>query len=170
MTKEDRIAFLVKAHAAAYQAGHVWPLYAACEAALESRYGDSKLARLANNLFGLKQGHSTAGYATIILPTQEWDNTLRAMVPATATWPIFANWIDCFRKRMEVLQRVSLYHEALLATTGEDFIRLVSEHWATDPKRGEKVMAIYAEYEQYFSLPDMPGDCAEAPTPLLHVG
>ena len=47
--------FLRKAAAAASAAGHPFPEYAACEAALESAWGQSGLATRANNLFGQKQ-------------------------------------------------------------------------------------------------------------------
>ncbi len=47
--------FLSKACAAARSAGHIFPEYAACEAALESGWGMSGLAQKANNLFGQKQ-------------------------------------------------------------------------------------------------------------------
>ena len=48
-------SFLRQAAAAAHTAGHIFPAYAACEAALESTWGQSRLARQANNLFGQKQ-------------------------------------------------------------------------------------------------------------------
>ena len=51
-TPEDN--FLRQASAAARAAGHIFPDYAACEAALESTWGQSRLAREANNLFGQK--------------------------------------------------------------------------------------------------------------------
>lgn len=49
--------FLQQAASAARRAGHIFPEYAACEAALESAWGHSELAREANNLFGQKQAH-----------------------------------------------------------------------------------------------------------------
>src|ERR1700761_5944697 len=65
--------FLAKAVAAAKAAGHVWPEYAACEAALESAWGGSELAVQANNLFGQKQAHlPLAGTETLTLPTREY--------------------------------------------------------------------------------------------------
>ena len=60
MTDEQR-QFLAKAAAA--QARHVFPEMAACEAALESGFGKSGLAREDNNLFGMKQ-HPHPVYGT----------------------------------------------------------------------------------------------------------
>ncbi|HZU08351.1 MAG TPA: glucosaminidase domain-containing protein, partial [Pseudacidobacterium sp.] len=55
MTMQE--TFLQKAYQAAAAAGHIFPEYAACEAALESGWGLSHLATEANNLFGQKQAH-----------------------------------------------------------------------------------------------------------------
>jgi len=46
--------FLTMAAAAAQAAAHPFPAIAACEAALESAWGTSRLASEARNLFGLK--------------------------------------------------------------------------------------------------------------------
>ncbi len=65
--------FLTKAATAARAAGHLFPEYAACEAALESGWGMSHLAAEANNLFGQKQAHPPlAGTDTVSLPTREY--------------------------------------------------------------------------------------------------
>jgi hypothetical protein len=63
--------FLLKACEAARTAGHVFPEYAACEAALESAWGMSRLAVEANNLFGQKQSHPPLG-ESLDLPTKEY--------------------------------------------------------------------------------------------------
>ena len=139
MNKE---AFIVKAVPAAVASGHIWPLFAVCEAALESAWGESTLAREALNLFGQKQGGSTEGYATIELPTHEFLNG--AWVTVHATWPKFPSWEASFRARMELLNRLpALYGVALGAATGDEFVREVSKHWATDPQRADNVLAIY---------------------------
>jgi flagellum-specific peptidoglycan hydrolase FlgJ len=66
-----RRAFVNAAIEAAEEAGHPWPEYAACEAALESDFGQSQLARDDNNLFGCKQ-HVHPVYGTVYLPTREF--------------------------------------------------------------------------------------------------
>src|SRR5215469_3769812 len=63
--------FLDKAYRAAVDAGHVFPEFAACEAALESAWGNSKLCILGNNLFGQKSGGTTREWPTIPMPTKE---------------------------------------------------------------------------------------------------
>ena len=65
MTTTPQDTFLRQASAAARAAGHIFPDYAACEAALESTWGQSRLAREANNLFGQKQSlDDAAGIGT----------------------------------------------------------------------------------------------------------
>lgn len=136
--------FITKAVSAAREAGHIFPEYAACEAALESAWGTSKLCRMANNLFGQKAGFSTQGFPTIDIPTREFLNGAWVVVPAK--WPCFPAWGDSFRARMELLKRKSAYKPALEATDGESFVREVSKVWATDPERGNKVLSIYRKH------------------------
>lgn len=137
--------FLSKALAAAKAAGHIFPEYAACEAALESAWGESDLARDCNNLFGQKHGSSTLTYPIKQYPTQEFING--KYVTVEASWPIFPDWETSFRERMTVLKLLPFYYtKALAATTGEEFIGRVSEHWATDPQRAAKVLEIVREH------------------------
>jgi flagellum-specific peptidoglycan hydrolase FlgJ len=138
--------FLVKATAAARAAGHVFPEYAACEAALESGWGMSHLAVEANNLFGQKQAHPPiAGTETLALPTREYLHG--AWIAVHANWVKFEDWAACFRGRMALLHALSEaypnYRTALAAATGEQFIAEVSKTWSTDPARAGKVLAVY---------------------------
>jgi flagellum-specific peptidoglycan hydrolase FlgJ len=161
----EKAAFFAKAVPAAISSGHVWPLYAVCEAALESAWGESQLCKEANNLFGEKQGEITAHFETVSIRTHEvfsaeYINKLEHYVwkygppkprpdgkfdcTVDAVWPKFPDWEWSFRIRMTVLDRMpSTYGVALGARTGEDFIREVSKHWATDPERADKVLATY---------------------------
>ena len=63
--------FLEQCFLAAVRAEHVFPEMAACEAALESRWGTSELALRAHNVFGTKQ-RLHPEYGTIHLPTKEF--------------------------------------------------------------------------------------------------
>src|SRR5579859_1407367 len=144
--------FLRQASAAARAAGHIFPEYAACEAALESTWGQSRLAREANNLFGQKHSvqSSARGLVTgaIELPTQEFLHG--RWVTATAQWARFADQASCFRARMALLFQLEHsypgYARALAATTGEVFIEEVSRVWSTDPQRAAKVLAIHRQH------------------------
>jgi flagellum-specific peptidoglycan hydrolase FlgJ len=138
--------FLRRAVAAATAAGHIFPEYAACEAALESGWGLSLLALRGNNLFGQKQAHPVPrGAATLTLPTREYLHG--AWVAVEAAWVKFPDWSACFRGRMELLERLGQvyphYEAALAATSGECFIEEVSKSWSTDPGRAGKVLSVY---------------------------
>jgi len=125
----------------------MFPEYAACEAALESNYGQSLLATEDCNLFGMKQ-HRHAVYGTHNLPTREYING--EWISTTAPFVSYPDWGACFADRMATLTRLASvyphYSAAIHATDGETFIREVSQTWSTDPARADKVLAIYNEY------------------------
>jgi hypothetical protein len=114
MTTPLQDNFLRQASAAAHQSGHIFPEYAACEAALESNWGQSRLAREANNLFGQKQSaNDNDGAATIAMPTQEF---LRGRwFTVVAHWARFADQAACFRARMALLHRLQQNYPGLHA-------------------------------------------------------
>lgn len=149
MTPQD---FLPKAIAAAKAGGHIFPDWAACEAAVESGWGQSQLAREANNLFGQKAPHFPPpgwSYPSIHLPTHEWEHGELVEVSNVA-WPAFPDWATSFRERMELLRRLSMqysdYMMALHAPDGETFVRRVSATWSDDPHRADKVVEIHAAH------------------------
>ncbi len=142
--------FLLQAVAAARAAEHIFPEYAACEAALESGWGSSTLARQGNNLFGQKQSHPPSGNS-LSLPTREFVEGKWVVVPAQ--WKAFPDWQACFGERMALLRESAAicphYRAALLAKTGAEFIVQVSASWSTDPQRANKVLRVFGEH---FSL------------------
>jgi flagellum-specific peptidoglycan hydrolase FlgJ len=155
--------FLERALRAAIQAGHIFPECAACEAALESGWGESRLAREANNLFGQKSGRFTESLPTISIPTREFLHGQFETVPAT--WPKFYDWTGSFAARMVLLKGAKhsqsvgpcptcgrfrgepIYDTALAAANGEDFVREVSRHWSTDLRRAEDVLKTYRAHQ-----------------------
>ena len=143
--------FLLRALASAKQAAHIWPEYAACEAALESNWGRSELATNANNLFGRKVSLKRPNkFGELDLPTKEFLHG--EWVHVMARWVKYPDWYSCFADRMTLLRDLeSLYGDALSAYTGEDFVKLVSAHWSTDPQRAEKVLEIYEAHKGVFA-------------------
>lgn len=144
------IEFLTRAVAAARQGGHVFPQMAACEAALESAWGRSTLAREANNLFGQKQDRGrTQGIGTLRLPTREYFH--HQWITVQAEWVKFPDWAAAFAARMEILRALSpefpAYAQALQAQTPQQFVQIVSQRWSTDPERARKVLSIYDEHQ-----------------------
>jgi flagellum-specific peptidoglycan hydrolase FlgJ len=150
MTSQE--AFLARARAAAQAGGHIYPEFAACEAALESGWGQSKLAIEANNLFGQKQSHPPVGEG-IQMPTREYAHGAWLTVPAT--WVKFADWPASFAARMALLIRLGkaypAYAAALAAKDGGEFVTLVSQRWSTDPERAEKVLEVWQVHRGVFA-------------------
>lgn len=149
LTDEEK-QWLVDTATAATNAEHVWPEYAACEAALESGFGRSGLATRDNNLFGMKQ-HKHPIYGTEVLPTREFENGEWETVDAS--WVKYPDLVTCFQDRMNTLRKLSQYPSythyanALAATDGQQYVSEVSAKWSTDPNRGQKVLDIYKEWK-----------------------
>jgi flagellum-specific peptidoglycan hydrolase FlgJ len=140
--------FLSRAAVEAQRVQHPFPAMAACEAALESNYGASELAREGNNLFGMKQ-HAHPSYLTLTLPTREFENGEWIVVPG-AEWVKYPTLGDCFADRLSTLKRLQSvyphYAAALAAPDPETYVIEVSRTWSTDPLRAAKVISIYQEY------------------------
>jgi flagellum-specific peptidoglycan hydrolase FlgJ len=139
--------FLDSTSQAAQDAGHCFPTMAACEAALESGYGTSRLAIADHNLFGMKQ-HQHPVFGTHSLPTKEF---LKGdWVTVSADWVSYPADVDCFHDRMLTLVRLSKayphYAAAIQATDAAVYVTEVSKTWSTDPERANKVIAIHNAY------------------------
>jgi flagellum-specific peptidoglycan hydrolase FlgJ len=152
----QHLAWLENIIAQAKAAEHVWPEMAACEAALESGWGNSALAREAKNLFGLKQS-SHPLYGTVMMPTREFINNQWTVVPAA--WVQYDTETACFDDRMNTLRRLKNayphYAAALEATDPLTYIVEVSKSWSTDPQRAYKCQSIYADYKASLPTPDL---------------
>lgn len=147
--------FLAAATLQAIAANHPFAQMAAAEAALESNYGNSELAREDNNLLGMKQ-HAHPIYGTVNLPTREWVKGPDGhaidgrWMPTTAAWVKYPDWRACFCDRLATLERLANalthYAAALAAPDAQTYITEVSKTWSTDPNRGAKVLSIYNDY------------------------
>jgi flagellum-specific peptidoglycan hydrolase FlgJ len=142
--------FLNRAALEAQRVQHPFPAMAASEAALESNYGLSELARDANNLFGMKQ-HAHPTYLSLNLPTREFENGEWIAVPG-AEWVKYPTLGDCFADRLATLKRLQSvyphYAAALAAPDPETYVIEVSRTWSTDPTRAAKVISIYQEWRE----------------------
>lgn len=139
-------AWLIVTAGQAYSAQHIYPRMAACEAALESAFGTSMLAKMGNNLFGMKQ-HLHPTFGSVSLPTEEFLDAQWQRV--NADWVKYPAVQDCFADRMATLRRLQdaypHYQAALSAPDSQTYIVEVSKTWSTDPNRAAKVQAIYDE-------------------------
>lgn len=146
-----QVTFLKNAYQGAQDAHHIYPTMAACEAALESSWGQSELAVKANNLFGQKQQVHPV-YGSIDIPTREFLN--HAWVTQNASWVVFPTLSECFASRMATLNRLAPdyphYALALEAKTPEEYVTEVSLSWSTDPNRAKTCIEIYHAHLSVF--------------------
>lgn len=142
MTKEEFIAAATAAALVSSAASGFPPGVTVAQAALESAWGQSQLARLANNYFGIK-AHGDLPW--IELPTTEVQGG--TAVKLRAYFARYASIEACFEDRDRLLARLAVYAEAR-ASAGypEAFIRALARHWATDPHYAEKLLAVYREH------------------------
>jgi len=102
-------------------------------------WGNSGLARAANNYFGIK---ARAGGQAIELPTLEYVGGAPVHVPAK--FAKYASMAECFADRDRMIASLAAYCEARAAAADpEAFTRALARHWATDPGYAEKVLYLY---------------------------
>ena len=122
------------------------------QGALESNWGQSVLAKEANNLFGIKAGKTWNG-GTIELPTTEF-RWQKGYYKTIGKWRKYRSWQECildyscllkdlpwFQDALQCLDNADKFLEAILPTEGEP-------GWATDNKYKEKVREIGREIEK----------------------
>ena len=131
----DRATFLRSLYEAAKASGHIWPSFAACEAAIDSDWGTSELAKQANNVFNLR---APARFAS----NMQWAIYVQTVNGKQYDWLKFRSLQECFEARMSKLRNFNMYYLALRAKTGGEYIREVSKLWSTDSERPRKVMEL----------------------------
>ena len=147
---DSSAAFITEAYAAAKLAQHIWPDYAACEAALDSQYGETPQAIHASNLFNFrapaKLPHGIrliAIESQVKLPNGQETNLAKDFI-------LFASQQDCFAYRMGQLKSTTMFYLALRAKTGADYLSEMAK-LSADPQRAEKVAAIHTQYASVFA-------------------
>ena len=142
------------------------PVVAAAMACLESRYGQSELAKMACNLLGIKAGRTWRG-ATITMPTREWvrEKTQDGVtvpghwIRVQAAWRCYPSMAACFDDFGAIVNRLPWYSDAKAAALRDDAEGFLAglqfdphgpgpaddePGWFTDPKYVEKVRPIMA--------------------------
>ena len=136
--------FVRAAHEAATESARtsglpVWVTVA--QAALESRFGASQLAREAHNYFGIK---AHKGHEEIVMPTTEFSGGAARQV--TAAFAKYGSMQECFACRDRILMTGAVYAAAREMRADEAaFIDEMARHWATDPHYAEKLKAVLRE-------------------------
>jgi flagellar protein FlgJ len=141
MTKEEFVAAATRAALASSRAGGFPPGITVAQAALESRWGQSQLARDANNYFGIK---AHGAHARVAYPTVEHVNGRDLRV--TAEFAHYASMDECFADRDRIIATATCYADARgCRADPEAFARALATHWASDPHYAEKLLRVYRE-------------------------
>jgi len=166
MLTEAQTDFLSGAVQAARAAQHIFPEAAACEAAVETSWGTSKLYRDGNNVFGQKVPlHPNPAYGVLLMSTQEFiNNNWTTLQASFVRYPTVA---DSFKDRMATLVRLAPsfvhYRNALGAPSPSVFLFEVSKTWATDPDRAKKcILILHNHMDILYSTLDQKGTDAES--------
>ncbi len=139
MTKEEFIDAASRAALASSRASGFPPGVTVAQAALESRWGESQLARDAHNYFGIKAhgNHQRVAYAT-------YEFIRGRRVRVGAEFARYASMEEGFADRDRIIATVACYADARACSHHpEAFARALAGHWATDPAYAEKVLRVY---------------------------
>lgn len=125
---------------ASMRASGVPASFIVAQAALESGWGESRLAKEGKNLFGVKAHGSWRG-EILTLNTREFMNGQWITVPAH--WRQYADWLDCLNDHAAFLKQNPRYAACFECTSGETFARAVANAgYATDPEYANKLVSI----------------------------
>ena len=113
------------------------------QAALESRWGQSRLSREAHNYFGIK---ARRGRPFITFETLEAVDG--SMVRTIARFAKYDSMADCFADRDRMIATLPYYAEARACCADpEQFIHALAKSWATDPHYADKLLALYRAHQ-----------------------
>lgn len=128
----------------------VVPRAVAAQAALESDWGHSQLAREGRNLFGIKAGSSWHG-PVLELPT--WEVVDGHRVKTTARFRRYDDYEEAVQDYVRIIGRLDWYRDAREAARyGDPYGYLYGLEgrgepgWATDPDYARKIIAIMRTY------------------------
>ena len=125
----------------------LFPSVLLAQAALESGWGESILAKKFNNLFGIKSDKSWKG-ESVILPTREVINGTSIIVDQP--FRVYSDPSDSFSDRNKFLQKNPRYTKAgvFTAKTPEaQAIALQNAGYATDPGYAAAIIKIINTYD-----------------------
>jgi flagellum-specific peptidoglycan hydrolase FlgJ len=120
------------------------------QAAHESRYGNSGLARNHGNLFGITATKSWTdkGRPIALLPTWEFINGKR--VEMKREFRAYRTWRESFEDWSDIITRLSVYKNALALFKDNrvrDGIEAMAGVYATDPAYARKLVDLYSTIE-----------------------
>lgn len=139
MTKPEFLVAATRAALAASGASGFPPGITVAQAALESNWGQSQLARDASNYFGIK---AHGAQASVAYPTFEHVNGRDVRV--SAAFARYASMEECFADRDRIIATAHSYAQARACRADpEAFARALATHWATDPQYADKLLRVH---------------------------
>lgn len=140
MKPQDFIELIAKGAQSVAQNTGVPASLSIAQAALESGWGESGLAKTGNNLFGIKANSLWRG-ETLILPTKEYIKGQWVFVPAK--WRKYENWQASVNDHAAFLRQNQRYAPCFVCLSAEAFARaLAKAGYATDPLYADKVIGV----------------------------
>lgn len=139
MIKKDFLALLRPSAQECEAKSGVPADFTIAQAALESGWGESMLAKQGKNLFGVKADKSWLG-DVLTMQTREFINGKWVMV--NAKWRKYATWQESIDDHAEFFKRNKRYSKCFGCKTAEGFaIEVARAGYATDPAYGAKLVA-----------------------------
>ncbi len=114
------------------------------QAALESAWGESSLAKAGNNLFGIKADSLWRGQ-TLTLNTKEFIKGQWVVVPAL--WRKYPSWQASIDDHAAFLKRNPRYKACFACTSAPAFAKALAQAgYATDPTYADKVIGLIKQH------------------------
>ena len=119
--------------------------FTVAQAALESGWGTSSLARDGKNLLGVKADPAWHG-EVLYINTREFLNG--AWTTVAARWRKYTDWQDCMDDHAAFLHQNRRYAACFDCITGKLFAKTVAKAgYATDPDYAAKLISIIDQYQ-----------------------
>lgn len=140
MTPQEFIAAIGPAAQASAAKTQIPASFTTAQAALESGWGKSQLAREAFNLFGVKADASWQG-DVLEMPTREFLGG--QWVTVIARWRRYPGWLECLDDHAAFLLQNPRYRPAFQFQDGPRFASAIARAgYATDPTYSAKIISI----------------------------
>jgi flagellum-specific peptidoglycan hydrolase FlgJ len=150
----DFIALLAPGARSSQRACGVFASITVAQAALESAWGESGLAKSAKNLFGIKADSLWRG-DTVTLNTKEFIKGHWVEVPAQ--WRKYPSWQVSIQDHAAFLKRNPRYRGCFACSTAQAFVlALAAAGYATDPAYADKLISLIDKYQLHLLDGDQP--------------
>ena len=114
------------------------------QAALESGWGESVLAKTGNNLFGIKADSLWRGQS-LTMNTKEFIKGQWVVVPAM--WRKYSSWQASIDDHVAFFKRNPRYKACFACTSAHAFARAMAQAgYATDPAYADKVIGLIKQH------------------------